>query len=60
MKIKELLETASACATTAGGMAPVALPLGEIIRRPEPTTATKYRNSAPVTDKTMKTKHARR
>jgi uncharacterized protein YoaH (UPF0181 family) len=45
MRIKEIMEQASAGASTAGAVAVVAQPLGEIQRRiPEQSRSTKYSN----------------
>lgn len=56
MRIREILESASAGATSSGVVATVAQPLtGGILRRINPTP-TKYKNSAPRTQDS----HARR
>ena len=47
MKIQEIMETASVGGTCAGGIAPVAQPMGEVITRQQPPRAAKYKNSAP-------------
>lgn len=57
MKIHELLETASAGAVSAGGIAPVALPLGEIQKRVIAQTKNKYSNASPDA---RKKNHAKR
>ena len=49
MKLREIMETASVGATAAGGIAPVAQPLGSVISRVQKPRATKYQNSAPIT-----------
>jgi len=59
MRLKELTETASAAATTAGAMATLALPIGEVVRRQQPRLPAKYQNSAPSPG-TEKNTHARR
>jgi hypothetical protein len=46
MRAREFIgENASACATSAGSMAPVAQPLGGMIRRIQTPTPAKYANS---------------
>ena len=59
MRAREFLpEDASAGATAAGSMAPVALPLGGMITRPQMPKTAKYSNSVgPVTKR--KKYHAR-
>ena len=47
MKIQEIMETASAGGTCAGGMATVVQPMGEVISRQQPPGVAKYQNSAP-------------
>jgi len=46
MKIRELLEDASAGASSAGSMAPVEVPLGAVISRTMPATKTSKRKYA--------------
>ena len=57
MKIHELLETASAGAVSAGSIAPVAQPLGELQKRVIAQPKNKYSNASP--DVRKKT-HAKR
>jgi hypothetical protein len=61
MKLREIMEEASAGASTSGAVATVAQPLGELQRRiPEPVKLAKYSNG-PAKDYAAprKNKHAR-
>ncbi len=61
MRLREIMEEASAGASSAGAVATVAQPLGEIQRRiPEQSRSTKYSNGvAPNYATPRKKKHAR-
>lgn len=58
MKIRDLVETASAGAMSAGAVAPVAQPLGAIQKRVIEPVPNKYSNAAPKY--VRKTVHAKR
>lgn len=45
MRIREIMETASAGATSAGSVATVAQPLGSLLYRVQKTPKAKYQNS---------------
>lgn len=47
MRLREILESASAGATSSGSIAPVAQPLTDIAQRRIMRPAAKYKNSAP-------------
>ena len=63
MKIREIMETASAGASSAGGVAPVAMPMGTIARNGGSMLTGKYVTSSDPTPNTPKeykrNKHAR-
>lgn len=57
MRVKEITESVGG--TCAGGIAPVAMPMGEVITRAQKPAHAKYQNSAPKRTETRK-KHAKR
>lgn len=48
------METASVGGTSAGGIATVAQPMGEVITREQKPQTAKYRNSAPQTQRSRR------